>query len=141
MQQTSLDAYWDSRKTAAVMRATVLAYVRAQDDGATDDEMDVALNTGKSRSNRPARLELVRMGLVMDSGRRRPTRSNRSAIVWLETPADQVAVQVAKQKKAILVSALKSRIGRLTLAKLERLDAYLSDLEKEPSVPFLGVDI
>jgi hypothetical protein len=50
------------------------------EDGATDPEMQAALNMGGS-TQRPRRIELVAAGLVMDSGRRR----DRCA-VWVVVP-------------------------------------------------------
>jgi hypothetical protein len=49
--------------------------------GATDHEMqkNLAMN---SSTQRPRRVELVRMGLVRDSGRKRLTPSGRWAVVW-----------------------------------------------------------
>lgn len=50
--------------------------------GATDEEMQRALVMNPS-TQRPRRVELVRLGLVCDSWRRRSTDSGRSAVVWI----------------------------------------------------------
>jgi hypothetical protein len=61
----------------------VLAFLRTMDAyGATDDEMQVALDMNPS-TQRPRRIELVAKGLVIDMGPRRKTRSGRMASVWI----------------------------------------------------------
>ncbi|MCC6127442.1 MAG: hypothetical protein IT426_20990 [Pirellulales bacterium] len=49
--------------------------------GATDHEVAAGLGL-PGDSTRPRRIELVRMGLVRDSGMCRQTRSGREATVW-----------------------------------------------------------
>ena len=50
--------------------------------GATDDEGESALGI-KPQSYTPRRGELVALGLVVDSGKRRKTESGRAAAVWV----------------------------------------------------------
>jgi hypothetical protein len=70
---------------AASLRGRVLAYVRkCGATGATDDEMQVALKMNPS-TQRPRRIELWKADLVKASGIKRPTRSGRNAMVWIET--------------------------------------------------------
>ncbi len=63
--------------------------------GRTDDELEVVLSL-RHQTASARRRELVLKGLVRDSGRRRPTRSGRQAVVWLagdeETPVDEGGV-------------------------------------------------
>lgn len=54
------------------------------DDGATDQFMQDTLALGAS-SQRPRRVELVRMDLVRDSGRTRKLANGREAVVWVLT--------------------------------------------------------
>jgi hypothetical protein len=68
--------------SAAALRARVLAYLVTQPDGATDEELQTALDMPGS-TERPRRVELVTRGLVRDSGRTRQTRSGRQAVVWV----------------------------------------------------------
>jgi len=132
MQDTSLEAYAESRDTAADLRILVLDYLRrCGTAGATDEEMDVLFGTEKSRSNRPARLELVRMGLVMDSGMRRPTRCNKTAIVWIVTPPHLQEENTEAQKQKNLAAALRKRVTVLPLPLLEKLSTFLTELEAE----------
>lgn len=68
------------------LRATVLELiVRRGEKGRTADEivskMGVRHHTGAPRVT-----ELHQMGLIVDSGKRRPTRSGKAAIVWIQAP-------------------------------------------------------
>ena len=68
---------------AGTRRARVLAHIRACGRlGATDAEIQAALGFGP-QSVTPRRGELVRCGLVLDSGFTRPTPSGCRASVWL----------------------------------------------------------
>lgn len=68
---------------AATLRAAVLAMLRERGDhGATDQEIQDALNL-PSNTQIPRRWELVNAGAVVASGRKRPTRSNCPATVWV----------------------------------------------------------
>lgn len=63
--------------------ARVLAFIVEQGPhGATDDEGEAALGI-KCQTYTPRRGELVALRLVVDSGRRRKTASNRPATVWV----------------------------------------------------------
>jgi hypothetical protein len=65
------------------LRARVLAFIVEQGPhGATDDEGEAALGI-KPQTYTPRRGELVALGLVVDSGRRRRTASGRPAAVWI----------------------------------------------------------
>jgi len=63
-------------------RQRVFLVVQARVLGATDEEIQVATGINPN-SQRPRRVELVDRGYIKDSGRRRKTRSGRSAIVWV----------------------------------------------------------
>lgn len=70
---------------APTLRERVLAYIAARgEDGATDEEGEDATGL-KPQAYTPRRWELAKMGAVVDSGRRRPTRSGASAAVWVVT--------------------------------------------------------
>ena len=62
------------------LRSRVLRYIEER-GGATDEEAQLALGMSPS-TQRPRRVELVQSGAVRDSGRTRPTRSGRQAVVW-----------------------------------------------------------
>lgn len=66
-------------------RAVVLeAFKRAGLRGLTDQELDtVTPKSFSENTSRPRRNELVADGILKHSGRRRPTRSGKSAIVWV----------------------------------------------------------
>ncbi len=56
--------------------------VRSGEKGMTDEEL--IEESGLAASTvRPRRVELVSLGLVVDSGRTRPTHSGRKAAIWV----------------------------------------------------------
>jgi hypothetical protein len=68
---------------AAKQRADVLAViVKAGAFGATDADIETATGI-RAQSVSPRRGELRALGLVVDSGRRRPTPRGRPAAVWV----------------------------------------------------------
>lgn len=80
--QTSKEAARSMERKAPSIRDRVFSYIKAQGrDGSTDDELEQALGL-RHQTASARRRELVKMGLVQDSGQRRPTRSGRSATVW-----------------------------------------------------------
>lgn len=79
---------------ANTLQAEVLEYLRIMGgDGATDEQMQEMLMLNPS-TQRPRRIELVKAGLVIDSGRTRKTASGRQAMVW-------VAVNKPTQKELL----------------------------------------
>ncbi|MCH9681565.1 MAG: hypothetical protein K0V04_09040 [Deltaproteobacteria bacterium] len=78
-QPTSVTAGRRIRLPAKTFRGRVLAALR--EGPKTDDELCVATGL-RDNSVRPRRIELVREGLVENSGHVRPTRSGNAAIVW-----------------------------------------------------------
>lgn len=80
--ETSKDAARRIESSAATLRARVLKYLNEHPSGATDDEIQEGL-VMEGSTERPRRIELQRMGMVIDSGTRRQTRSGRSAVVWM----------------------------------------------------------
>jgi len=80
---TSLDAAIKIEKSAKTFRGMVYREITRQGRwGATDDEMQVALDMNPS-TQRPRRRELQMKGLVVDAGLKRTTRGKRRAIVWV----------------------------------------------------------
>lgn len=77
---TSVEAGERIQPNAGTLRAEVLEYLK-HCGPSTDEEMQHYMNLNPS-TQRPRRIELVRAGLVYDSGQTRPTRSGRSAVVW-----------------------------------------------------------
>lgn len=61
-------------------------------DGMTDETLQRTLRMGAS-SERPRRVELVRMGFVQDSGKREPTTSGQEAILWTITDGGIIAAR------------------------------------------------
>jgi transcription initiation factor IIE alpha subunit len=67
-------------KTLNAMQRRVLELLAANPQGLTDEEMQTRLGMNPS-TQRPRRIELMRRGLVVESGTRR-TASGRMAGVW-----------------------------------------------------------
>lgn len=63
------------------LQKQVYEILEASTNGLTDEEMQMALYMDPN-TQRPRRVELVRAGYVIDSGRKRRTRSGRLATVW-----------------------------------------------------------
>lgn len=79
----SLDAAVAIKPSAATLRDCVFAFIEEQGKyGATDDEIQIGLNMNPS-TQRPRRVELVEMGLVVRATLNRKTRTGRSAAVWI----------------------------------------------------------
>ncbi|MBK5203900.1 MAG: hypothetical protein JJD98_00375 [Polaromonas sp.] len=68
---------------AGTQRHRVLMHLRDMEDcGATDEEIQRTLPMS-ANSQRPRRQELVKAGLVVDSGRTRKTYAYLDAVVWI----------------------------------------------------------
>jgi hypothetical protein len=81
-QSTSISAAAEIAPHAAKLRLAVYQQIICCGQfGATDDEIEVALKL-RHQTVSARRRELVLLSQVTDSGRRRKTRSGRSAIVW-----------------------------------------------------------
>lgn len=73
-----------SKTHSDTQRAKVYAFIRGRGRfGATDEEAQITLSL-PGNTETPRRLELVKAGAVKDSGRKRKTRRNRKAIVWVK---------------------------------------------------------
>jgi DNA-directed RNA polymerase subunit RPC12/RpoP len=80
---TSIAAADAIKPCADTLRARVLDYIRKQGKtGATDDEIQVALNMNGS-TQRPRRIELFQQGKICMATEMRLTRAGRKANVWI----------------------------------------------------------
>ena len=81
--ETSIDAADKISSASGKLRKQVYMYIRLCGiDGATDEEIQMALSMEGS-TKRPRRVELFNDALIVDSGRKRNTKSGRSAVVWM----------------------------------------------------------
>lgn len=81
--ETSKEAAIAAEPNAGTQRRLVLDALRWQRTfGLTDHEMQEDLQMNPS-TQRPRRVELVKAGLVKESGRFRLTPSGRRAVVWV----------------------------------------------------------
>jgi hypothetical protein len=64
------------------LHAEVVEFLKSHAGGATDEEMqrDIPM---PANTQRPRRVELTEMGRIVDSNRRKLTRSKRHAVVWV----------------------------------------------------------
>jgi hypothetical protein len=76
---------------AITVRKEVLAYLAAHPDGATADEIAEALRRTPF-TVRPRCSELLRRGLIVDSGLRRENTSGKKAIVWVASTGDSSVI-------------------------------------------------
>jgi len=98
IKSTSIAAKVSIRPIAKTLRGQVFRFILNKGAfGATLDEIQTGLDMGGNTA-RPRRKELEKKGLVIDSGARRLTASNRQAIVWVIP--DRVAA--AARKKGML---------------------------------------
>ncbi len=68
------------------LRRSVLDFVLLMgEEGATDEEIQVSIPM-KPNTERPRRVELVRAGLIRDSGKKRKGTSGHQAVVWVAIP-------------------------------------------------------
>jgi hypothetical protein len=80
--KTSLEAAIEAEPNAGTQRRRVLDVLRTFPIGLTDHELQDMLDMNPS-TQRPRRVELVKAGLVKDSGHFRLTPSGRRAVVWV----------------------------------------------------------
>jgi hypothetical protein len=78
--KTSKAAAQQIASPSGVLRQTVLDYLRKQGP-LTDEQMQVGLAMNPS-TQRPRRVELVKLGFVEDTGTTRKTTSGRKAAIW-----------------------------------------------------------
>lgn len=93
---TSRIAAQQAKTFAASQQEQVFAFIKqAGEHGATDQEIQDALNIGES-SERPRRVRLVELGRVADSRTMRMTRSECPAKVWVAATSNQPPVAASK---------------------------------------------
>ena len=80
--ETSREAARSIKDCVHTLRAQVLAFIQMHSLGVSDDEIQSGLEISGS-TERPRRVELQKLGLVVDSGRRRATASGRMAVIWI----------------------------------------------------------
>lgn len=94
--ETAQEAAKAIKLRSGTQRASVLLELLQADlktwHGMSDEDLQRTLRMGAS-SERPRRVELVRMGFVVDSGKRAPTTSGMDAILWTITEAGRAAAR------------------------------------------------
>ena len=88
-QDTSAIAAGSVRILSYSWRELILDRITACGERSTTcDEIEAIIPGFRHQTCAPRIRELVQLGLVTDSGRRRPTRSGRGAIVWIVVGGD-----------------------------------------------------
>lgn len=85
LQETSLFAAASISMSKGIQRGQIMAALMECPNGLTDEQIQANLGISGNTS-RPRRGELVKLGLVRDSGRRGKTSSGRNAIIWEIVP-------------------------------------------------------
>ena len=89
--RTAHAAAKDIESVSGAQRRAVYKAILEATAGLTDEEVQIILDLDPS-SERPRRVELVRDGLVVDSGRTRLTVSGRKATVWVAVKREDQGV-------------------------------------------------
>lgn len=106
-QSATSEAAANSQATrAATKREIVYFKIREatmmihSNGGMTDDELQVALSMNPS-TQRPRRVELLAMRLIVDSGLKRRTRSGELAVVWRSKTPGELQEEPALSKPPV----------------------------------------
>jgi len=112
---------------ASTLKGRIFDCIRKRgQQGATDDEVQVALNM-RAQTESPRRRELCMRGRVVNSGRRRKTRAGRSATVWVAVDGPGKGNMPVVKTAAQRLQEAELRIAELEEEnkKLRRLDDLL----------------
>ena len=133
MSQNSLFAYRESeRTTGEKRRIAVYHYMLTQgDEGATDDEMIHTLGI-KHASMAGTRLQLMRLGAVTKTAKRRKTAAGNPADVYVAIPGINVRKAPPKTERDHLLTAARKKIKEMSD---DELRAFLEETPEEPQSP------
>lgn len=79
---TSRAAAAQIKQRIGPMHLQIIKYLTEHPHGATDEQMQAAIPMG-ANTQRPRRVELTKLGRVVDSGRCERGASRREAVVWV----------------------------------------------------------
>ena len=121
---TSEEAAESISEVAGRLRRRVYAHiVECGDVGTIDDTAEVVLDM-KHTTYTARRGELVKQGLVRDSGSTDKTRSGRNAVLWVMVPGDEIEAA----KKAYRAQEHRRTLVRAAHAKIKEMaDTELGD--------------
>ena len=92
MRTTSVAAKIKAEPRLSARRAMIYMYLcERQDEGATDQEMQKALNMNGD-TLRPTRGSLVKNGLIYDSGKTRQNENGNECIIWVVSKIHQLGM-------------------------------------------------
>lgn len=133
MSQNSLFAYRESeRTTGEKRRIAVYRYMLVQgDEGATDDEMIHTLGI-KHASMAGTRLQLMRLGAVVKTTKRRKTAAGNPADVYVAIPGINVRKAPPKTERDHMLTAARKKIKEMSDDELRAFLAEGSDEHEAP---------
>jgi hypothetical protein len=125
----SLLAYDRSEENGANRRKRYYHFLLSRgEEGATDDE--VMVGTGiPHQSIGACRHQLFKLGALVDTGRNRPTRTERQARVWLGVPGIDVTPAPPRTRREELLRLARKVIKTFTD---EQLELFVSEDFSEP---------
>jgi hypothetical protein len=97
-KETSFEASDSITEVASNLREAVYQYLMTCENGSTDDAGELVLNM-KHTTYTARRGELFKKGLVVNSGVKSKTRSNRNAWIWKAVPKERVVAPPPKQPR------------------------------------------
>jgi len=115
----SLLAYDRSEENGANRRQRYYRFVLSRGEaGATDDEVIVGARIDH-QSVGACRLDLLKLGALVDTGTNRQTRSKRMARVWQGVPGVDVSTKPPKTRREELLRLARKVLKTLTNEQLE----------------------
>jgi len=118
---TSYEAAKDISRDASTLRQQVYRHIQAQGPkGTTDDAAEAVLGM-KHTTYTARRGELVKKGLVADSGRTGKTRSGRKAVLWVAATGENREELEETARLRAVQSRLKSKVGKMTHEQCEKV--------------------
>lgn len=88
---TSIEAAEKIKKKIGPLHNTILSWLDIFSDGQTDEELCTRMGLD-GNTLRPRRRELQLLEKIKDSGTTRPTKSGRSAVVWVKARHERESI-------------------------------------------------
>ena len=137
---TSREAAESVAEVAGRLRRRVYAHiVECGEAGTTDDAAEVVLDM-KHTTYTARRGELVKQGLVRDSGNTTKTRSGRNAVLWVMVPGDEIeAAKKAYQAQESRRTLMRAAMSKIKEMADDELEDFISSDETSDEDAFLDL--
>jgi len=113
--------------------------VECGEAGTTDDAAEVVLDM-KHTTYTARRGELVKQGLVRDSGNTAKTRSGRNAVLWVMVPGDEIeAAKKAYQAQESRRTLMRAAMSKIKEMADDELEDFISSDETSDEDAFLDL--